>query len=93
MTKIPTFIRPDCRNGVVVMTAHDLPKRVVRWTFNTKAMFVNAVEAGAISVEDMQTRYGVSAEELKSWRLRHRIAGPAALRQLATRRVRECLAQ
>jgi hypothetical protein len=79
MSALPTFKRPYCRYDGIVMTALDLPKEVKRWTFNTKAMFLNALEAGAITADDMHERYNVSHEELLDWRARYRADEPRAL--------------
>jgi hypothetical protein len=42
-------------------------------------MFLNALEAGAITADDMHERYNVSHEELLDWRARYRADEPRAL--------------
>jgi hypothetical protein len=79
MNKLPTFTRPCATNGVVVMTAKDLPERVNRWSCNVKTMMVNALEAGAVTADELQERYNISPEEMASWRLRLHGGGPRAL--------------
>lgn len=44
------------------------PADTKRWVARRKAAVVAAIEAGAISAEDALSRYGLSEEELSSWR-------------------------
>ncbi|MEX2520461.1 MAG: DUF1153 domain-containing protein [Paracoccaceae bacterium] len=55
------------------------PPGTQRWVASRKAAVVAAVDAGAVSAEEVCTRYELSPEELEEWRrslLKH---GPAAL--------------
>ena len=44
------------------------PKDTKRWVASRKAAVVAAVNAGAIPVEEVIRRYGLSEEELDGWR-------------------------
>jgi transposase-like protein len=65
MNRLPIFRSDDAQDRV--MTVHDLPARVKRWTPNLKATFVRAVCAGALTVECMERRYDIPADEFWSW--------------------------
>jgi transposase-like protein len=43
------------------------PPDTTRWVTRRKANVVQAVLSGAISIEDVCTRYGLSVEEFDSW--------------------------
>ena len=43
------------------------PANTTRWVASRKAAVVAAVNAGVIDKDDVETRYGVSEEELASW--------------------------
>lgn len=60
------------------------PAGVQRWVQKRKAAVVAAILAGQMTIEDACERYGLSAEEILSWRNRIDRAGVDALR--ATRR-------
>jgi hypothetical protein len=44
------------------------PPGVVRWVIRRKAQVVAAVQAGAITVDEVCSRYSVSVEEFESWK-------------------------
>ena len=63
-----------------VMTVHDLPARVLRWTPHTKATMLRAVKAGAITREELCKRYGISEAEYQQWSVRYRVMGVTGLK-------------
>jgi len=75
--KLPTFAH--VATGVL-MTVHDLPPLNVRWSYGLKATMLAAVDAGAITEEDLCARYKISAEEYRTWRSRYAAYGPRGLR-------------
>lgn len=56
------------------------PPGVQRWVQKRKAAVVAAILAGEMTIEDACERYGLSAEEILSWRNRIARAGVDALR-------------
>ena len=63
------------------MTLSDLPPAdTKRWVASRKAAVVSAVAQGLISEADACARYGLTAEELASWRDALRSHGVGALR-------------
>jgi len=52
-----------------------------RWTPSRKAVVVEAVRDGKLSRDDVETRFGVSAEEFGSWSGKIDKHGVAGLRQ------------
>ncbi len=73
-----------------IMTRADLPDpKTRRWVASRKAAVVRAVAAGLISrVEALET-YGLSDEELDSWRGAVERHGEVALRATALQRYRQ----
>ena len=51
-----------------------------RWVARRKAVIVNAVHNGAISIEDACRRYQLSVEEFRSWQRAIKSHGVAGLR-------------
>ena len=54
------------------------PPGITRWVIHRKAQVVAAVQAGALSLEEVCARYSVSVEEFQSWQKtlqRHGIYG------------------
>ena len=54
------------------------PPGITRWVIHRKAQVVAAVEAGALSLEEVRERYAVSVEEFQGWQKtleRHGIYG------------------
>ena len=43
------------------------PPGITRWVIHRKAQVVAAVQAGALSLEEVCARYSVSVEEFQSW--------------------------
>lgn len=43
------------------------PPGITRWVIHRKAQVVAAVQAGALSLEEVCQRYSVSVEEFQSW--------------------------
>lgn len=63
------------------MSMADLPPRdTKRWVASRKAAVVAAVRQGLLSEDDACARYGLSAEELESWRQALEEHGVGALR-------------
>ncbi|MBF0246979.1 MAG: DUF1153 domain-containing protein [Alphaproteobacteria bacterium] len=63
------------------LTLDDLPPPdTKRWVTNRKAMVVNAVRSGLISLEEACRRYSLSIEEFVSWQTLLDQHGVAALR-------------
>jgi transposase-like protein len=60
------------------------PVTPMRWTMRIKAEVVTAVEQGVLSAEAACARWGLTAEELGSWRAAFAVHGRKGLR--ATRR-------
>ena len=53
------------KNG---MSINDLPpSNTRRWVIRRKAMVVNAVQSGLLSVDDACNKYNLSMEEFLSW--------------------------
>lgn len=71
------------------MTRADLPGRDTRrWVASRKAAVVRAVDAGLITVDEAVEMYGLSVEELDSWRSAVARHGVAALRATAIQQFR-----
>lgn len=63
------------------MTLSDLPPRdTKRWVASRKAAVVAAVRQGVLTAEEACRRYGLSPEELESWRAALDEHGVGALR-------------
>jgi len=79
---------PDGRQ----MTRADLPDpKTRRWVASRKASVVLAVDAGLLTVEEALQTYGLSAEELTSWRQAVERYGVHALKATALQRFRKQL--
>jgi len=62
-------------------TAMDLPSPdTKRWVARRKAVIVNAVRSGAITLEEVCRRYELSVEEFLAWRRAIETHGVAGLR-------------
>jgi ribosomal protein S19E (S16A) len=71
------------------MTRADLPGRDThRWVASRKAAVVRAVDAGLITVDEAVEMYGLSLEELDSWRQAVARHGVGALRATAIQQFR-----
>jgi hypothetical protein len=71
------------------MTRADLPARGTRrWVASRKAAVVHAVDSGLISAEEALETWGLSAEELDSWRSAVARHGLPALKATALQRYR-----
>ncbi len=72
------------------LTRSDLPPRNTRrWVARRKAVVVMAVNAGLVSEEEAQEMYGISSEELHSWRIAMETHGARALRATAVQKYRQ----
>lgn len=69
----------DRDDGDVGLTMADLPSPdIQRWVVRRKAIVVEAVEIGLLSLEAACARYNLSVEEFRSWQrklARHGLAG------------------
>jgi len=76
--KGPVFVTlPDGRR----ISRADLPPgNTVRWVASRKARVVEAVEAGLIAAAEACNTYGLSEEELASWRKLARAHGTESLK-------------
>ena len=62
-------------------TINDLPPPdTKRWVARRKAVIVNAVRSGAISLEEVCRRYNLSVEEFQAWQRAIETHGVAGLR-------------
>lgn len=72
-----------------IMTRADLPLAATcRWVASRKAAVVQAVDAGLITAEEAMETWGLSEEELDSWRRAVARHGAPALRATALQRYR-----
>lgn len=72
-----------------VMTRADLPpQKTTRWVASRKAQVVRAVEAGLIEMDEACEMYGLSEEELTSWRAAMGAHGASALKATALQKYR-----
>jgi len=72
------------------LTRSDLPPRNTRrWVARRKAIVVMAVNAGLVSEDEAQEMYGISSEELHSWRIAMETHGARALRATAVQKYRQ----
>lgn len=72
------------------MTRSDLPSRGTRrWVARRKALVVTAVATGLVSEEEACDMYGLSTEELHSWRVAMETHGARALRATAVQKYRQ----
>ena len=56
------------------------PANTARWVKSRKKAVIEAIEKGELSDETACTRYGLSPEELTSWKIMMQKFGPDALR-------------
>lgn len=72
-----------------VLTRADLPAaNTRRWVASRKMVVVRAVQFGLISQEEAMELYGLSEEELTSWRVSAEQHGENALKATAVQRFR-----
>ncbi len=72
------------------MTRADLPPPDTRrWVASRKATVVRAVDAGLIPADEACRRYGLSEEELETWRAALAAHGESALKATAVQRFRQ----
>lgn len=72
------------------MSRADLPSPdTTRWVARRKAAVVNAVNAGLIQEEEACDMYGLSSEELNSWRVAMQTHGSRALRATSLQKYRQ----
>ncbi len=72
------------------LTRSDLPARTTRrWVARRKALVVKAVSSGLISEGEACEMYGLSTEELSSWRVAMETHGARALRATALQKYRQ----
>ena len=72
------------------MSRADLPPRNTRrWVARRKAVVVNAVNAGLLQEEEACEMYGLSPEELHSWRVAMQTYGSRALKATAVQKYRQ----
>lgn len=72
------------------LTRSDLPPKTTRrWVARRKAVVVMAVNSGLIDEEEAQEMYGISSEELHSWRIAMETHGARALRATAVQKYRQ----
>jgi hypothetical protein len=82
----PAVTLPDGRT----MTRADLPAPATqRWVASRKAAVVQAVDGGLISAEEALETWGLSVEELDSWRTAVARHGIRALKATALQRFRD----
>jgi hypothetical protein len=86
----PPIPAPKSSRVVRVVKLDELPPPgVVRWVIRRKAQVVAAVQAGAITVEEVCSRYSISVEEFESWKVlfeRHGVYGLRSTRWQLYRR-------
>lgn len=71
------------------LTRSDLPARTTkRWVARRKALVVMAVNSGLLTEEEALEMYGLSGEELHSWRIAMETYGARALRATAVQKYR-----
>jgi len=86
--RIPGLQSVTLSDGRILIRA-DLPATATRrWVASRKAAVVEAVDAGLISAEEAVATWGLSDEELESWRAAARRHGIAALKATALQRYR-----
>ena len=60
-----------------------LPLRIERWTAKRKAAVIEAIDAGELSAALAMRRYGLTADELRVWRVALGLRGVKGLRVVA----------
>jgi transposase-like protein len=81
-----TVTLPD---GSTMSRADLPPPDTERWVASRKAAVVKAVSSGLIAAEEACRRYGLSEEELDSWRSAVAQHGEQALRATAVQKYRQ----
>ena len=72
-----------------ILTRADLPApETRRWVASRKSVVVQAVDGGLITAEEAMATWGLSDEELESWRSAAARHGVGALRATALQRYR-----
>ena len=72
------------------LTRSDLPARTTRrWVARRKALVVMAVNSGLLCEQEALDMYGLSSEELHSWRIAMETHGARALRATAVQKYRD----
>lgn len=72
-----------------ILTRENLPPSdTTRWVASRKAQVVAAVEAGLLTIEEVQQRYRLSMEEFYGWQYALEHAGVAGLRVSARQQER-----
>lgn len=71
-----------------ILTIADLPPANTRWVASRKAIVVNAVSHGLISLDEALRRYSLTEEEFESWKLAIQKHGKAALKVTLLQRYR-----
>jgi len=72
------------------LTRSDLPARNTRrWVARRKALVVMAVNSGLVTEDEALEMYGLSSEELHSWRSAMETHGTRALRATAAQKYRQ----
>ncbi|MEM1265869.1 MAG: DUF1153 domain-containing protein [Pseudomonadota bacterium] len=85
--KGPVFVTmPD---GTKMSRADLPPPDTTRWVARRKAAVVNAVNAGLIQEQEACDLYGLSAEELNSWRIALQTHGARALKATSVQKYRQ----
>jgi hypothetical protein len=85
--KGPVFVTmPD---GSKMSRADLPPKNTRRWVARRKAVVVNAVNSGLIQEQEACDMYGLSSEELHSWRVAMQTHGTRALKATAVQKYRQ----
>lgn len=80
-TQLPASPMPTFKGATgETLTAQDLPKGNMRWTVRRKVDLLNAITAGVITAAEARNRYGISEEELASWRSSYGRHGTLGLR-------------
>jgi len=73
-----------------ILTRADLPhEKTRRWVASRKAVVVQAVEAGLISMKEALDRYALSEEEFETWRRAVHHHGLNALKVTALQKYRQ----
>lgn len=85
--KGPVFV--TLKDGSKMCRADLPPPQTRRWVASRKGRVVLAVEAGLLDAAEACKVYGLSTEELESWRDLARTHGEAALRATATQKYRQ----
>lgn len=85
--KGPVFV--TMQDGSKMSRADLPPKNTRRWVARRKAVVVNAVNAGLLQEDEACDMYGLSSEELHSWRVAMQTHGTRALKATAVQKYRQ----